>query len=188
MTDTTTPPTTTERDNAVRWWRDLAENPAALAQLRRAHSGLEAALTAEALRLARMLGAQRSTEASRFAHACELARVLAWVKASDTQPLIRRLGWPQFPTEQAVASARPQLSEARFRRLLRTDDPTELADAMIRLVRQAGYECAVGPLARDFLDWLTPHRAERTKQRWAYDYFHAGFAAPTPTDTEDADA
>lgn len=170
---------------AVSWWRSLSGDNAARAQLRRSRSGIEVATVPAGLRLARMLGAARDSTDARFVAACELARVLAWVREDHEDSLLRRLGWPRFPDEKGDDGVRPTLSEGRFRRLLRTDDLSELADQCVRMVRQADHQCAVGQLARDMMAWTDRGRADHVKRRWAYDYFNAGFATPTQSDREE---
>lgn len=182
-----TAPVTTRREHPARsWYADsLAPDAAARAQLRRCHSGTEAASLRVTMQLARRMGAHRAPEDRIFGIACELARVLAWVRADESDRLIRTLGWKSFPGDRPVDADRPRLSEVRFRRLLRVTEPRELADQLIRLIRLADERCPVGPLAEDFEQWCTPSRSDAARQRWAFDYFNASFAAPTPAVSED---
>jgi len=180
-------PTPTRREHPARgWYADtVQQDAAARAQLRRCHSGVEAASLRVTMQLARRMGAHRSAEDRTFGIACELARVLAWVRADEGDRLIRTLGWTKFPGERPEDADRPRLSEVRFRRLLRVTEPGELADQLIRLIRLADGRCPVGPLAEDFEQWCTPSRSEAARQRWAFDYFNAAFAAPSHSASED---
>jgi CRISPR system Cascade subunit CasB len=86
---------------------------------------------------------------------------------------MREVGWSQFPSGGA-GEERPRLSEARFRRLLRAEVNDDLPDQLIRLVRLAKGRVAVSSLARDFMHWN-----DKTRQRWAFEYFNAGQSAPS---------
>jgi CRISPR type I-E-associated protein CasB/Cse2 len=170
---------------ATEWWTSLQQDAASRAMLRRAHSALEAATVPAAIALARRLGAAKDPDPARFLMACELARVLAWVRdtgadvSGNIRPtLMRAVGWPQFPADEVAPDARPRLAEARFRRVLRAEEISDFAEQCIRLVRLADGRIDVTALARDFQDWCTPGRADRVKQRWAYEYFNAGHVAP----------
>lgn len=163
--------------NAFRWWTALRRDPGARARLRRCRSALDAASNIDALDLVRRIGATRCDVD--FLRACELARVLAWVKEDHADPLIRRVGWSNFPSDNAESTERPPLSEARFRRLLRVDDASEFADALIRLLRLAEQTASVAKLASDFWSWCDEPSVGDTKRRWAYAYYAAASAAPT---------
>ena len=162
------------------WWTSLQRDPGARAQLRRSHSAVEAATTMAALDLARRIGAAKDAGPDRFVRACDLARVLAWVREDHDEALIHRVGWSHFPRGDGESLERPKLSEARFRRLLRSDDTSELAEALIRMVRLADSRASVSRLAADFMTW-----SDDVKRRWAYDYYAASSAAPTSEHAEE---
>jgi CRISPR system Cascade subunit CasB len=168
------------------WWASLQADPGARAQLRRCRDGVEAALSVPGLALARRLPLSAKTPHG-FAHVCDLARLLAAVRLDHRDSLMRRLGWVEFPREDAPAPARPALSEARFRRLLRIDEPTPLADELIRLIRLAGEEAHVGRLAADFLNWSDAHGRASVRQHWAFEYYHADEAPSPPPHLQDSE-
>lgn len=175
-------------DAARHWWRKLEHDGAARAQLRRCRTAIEAATIPVTLDLARSIGSGPSSPREQFVHACELARVLAWVDregripTGPTMPLMRTLGWPKFPDKNDTSANRPLLSEVRFRRLLRTDEPADLADQLVRLIRQADRMCQVRSLAADFLAWCDPARAPGVKQAWAYAYYNADSTPNLPAE------
>jgi CRISPR system Cascade subunit CasB len=168
------------------WWSALQHDPGARANLRRCRSAAEAATIPASIDLARRMGLGKGSAPERFAHACELARILAWIdgesRVGDGRrlTLMQVLGWPRFPDGHDAGDNRPRLSEVRFRRLLRTDDPADLAYQLVRLIRQADRTCRVQPLAEDFMAWCVPTRAAAVKQRWAYTYYNAQ-SEPTAT-------
>jgi CRISPR system Cascade subunit CasB len=178
---------------AASWWRRYCDptdgDSAVRARLRRCHSSVEAATMPEALHLVRMLvpvGAKAPGDARKVDTALGLARVLAHVTQDSDTPPMRAAGWRSFPNETrgdtAVGAERPRLSEIRFRRLLLTGRGEEQVAAFTRLVRLLDGSVNVAALAEDFWYWN-----ERTKKRWAFDYYAAAVAAPTvPHSREDA--
>jgi CRISPR system Cascade subunit CasB len=190
------PPRPSIGRQARRWWRDLqpkhreseAEpadkahrranrgDPAALARLRRA------AFVSEALAEEATLDLFRQLELT-VEQACVLPRVavIAMVLAH-----VREDPPPNENGGAARAVGRKSLDDAdsakmkplRFRRLLACRDDEDLAREMRRLVALAGQRVNVGDLAASLFFW-----DEKTRARWAFDYYGAGFAAP-PESTE----
>lgn len=171
-------------DRAYQWWTEYCDprkgDPAARARLRRCRSAIEALGVIAAVDLARRLGAMKdvATPDDRYLErALNLARVLAHVRESATESPMRQAGWKAFPGERTTkdvpASERPRLSEVRFRRLLETAGGEEMVSAFTRLIALLGATVNVATLSSDFLYW-----GDRTKRRWAFDYYAAGVAAP----------
>lgn len=165
MTDQEPDPGRAARD----WWLGLQSDRASMARLRRCHSPTEALFTPATLSLWRALPLKRQ----RLERAGTLAVVLAHVRDDAGGPPVARAIGPGSldPTHQHE----PKLSQARFRRLLLTDgqDEAALMTAMVRLVRMLRGTVNVPDLAQSIVRWN-----DSTRQRWAFDYFNAGYARP----------
>ena len=181
---------------ALEWWSRLADpengDPGTLARLRRARTSLEALEVSAAADLARRLGAAGGDAPSWCTRgALDLARVLAHVRVHEpSKRPMRAAGWTRFAgdrRETDTGEDRPQLSEARFRRLLEVGDGEEKVAAVKRLLALLGGTVKVDALADDFMMWNNPEIGDRIRERWAFEYFAAGVAAPAaPTsDIED---
>jgi CRISPR system Cascade subunit CasB len=154
------------RSTVWRWWKGLDQDRAGRAELRRCATAAEVAFTAPYHRLFRWLGSRLGeSDARRVAAA---AAVLAHVdlEPGDGAGLARRMGTPRG------AGDSPVVSDARFRHLLRAEDPEDLMRELIRAVRQVDRAAAIDPLFRDLMAWT-----ETTRMRWARDYYEA---APGP--------
>lgn len=167
------------------WWTQychpLDGDPAVRARLRRCRSATDALGVPAAIDLARRTGA---VAAGREAVALDLARVLAHVTANTGEPPMRAAGWKRFPGDRKESDAgdeRPRLSEVRFRRLVRAERGDELTDAVIRLMAMLDGGVSVPRLAEDFWWWN-----DQIRQRWAFDYYAAGVAAPNDVDDPDS--
>jgi CRISPR system Cascade subunit CasB len=152
-----------ERSSIWRWWKSLSdEDRAGRAELRRCGSVAEVAFTAPYHRLLRWLGSRlKEGDARRVA---AIAAVLAHVEAE-----------PEKASSLAKCMARAKgegqasiVSDARFRHLLRNEDPDEMMREVVRVVRQLGRKASVETLSRDLMLW-----DERTRVRWARDYYEA---------------
>jgi len=150
-----------------RWWRSLCdEDRAGRAELRRCATVTEVAFTAPYQRLLQWLGSRLGEgEAKRVA---AIAAVLAHIdrEPQEESSLARRMGSPRGEGQGSV------VSDSRFRHLLRNEDPDELMRELIRAIRQLDRTASVDPLFRDLMRW-----DERTRVRWARDYYEA---APKP--------
>jgi CRISPR type I-E-associated protein CasB/Cse2 len=187
---------------ALAWWGRYCEpehgDPGQRAALRRCRSATDAITIPAAVSLARQVGAlrERATDRDRRLHAAlNLARVLAHVTQHVPEAPMRAAGWKSFPNDRKESEAgedRPRLAEARFRRLLQVAGEEEQVVAFTRLVALLDGATNVATLAADFLDWTHPTRGPKVRQRWAFDYFAAGVAAPAdptehaPTDEDEA--
>lgn len=160
-------------DEGRAWWTELQPgidetgarrkgNRAALARLRRTASLIDALGEKVTIDLARRLG-QKLDGARRVAI---IAATLAHVR-QDARGLTtaRLVGYPEDK------DGKPLLSELRFRRLLAARDEDLLID-LRRLVALAGGRANVGDLAVSILGW-----SDKTRRRWAFDYFDPSWAA-----------
>ena len=174
-------PTGSVEQRVVDWWRgfisDAEGDRGIRAELRRCRTPVDAVSVPAAISLAKRLGRIPSVGDPRwkqqgFERALGLAIVLSNVRVDSEAPLIRTLGWGQFPydkKETEILEGRPRLSELRFKRLLQTDGEVELIAALIRLVKLAGGEANVADLSRLFLHW----DEDRTKRDLALTYYRA---------------
>ncbi|SDH68021.1 type I-E CRISPR-associated protein Cse2/CasB [Roseospirillum parvum] len=163
---------------ALDWWRDLRDNRAAAARLRRCHSPLEALLVPQTLTLARRLN--RADRPDRLGRVGALAVTLAHVKEHAPGLSVMRAVGATSTKDDDVEGA--TLSEQRLRRLLLTDgdDESELMSAFVRLVRLMKGTANVADLAHSLLFW-----SDHTRQRWVFDYYNAGRARPDADPTAD---
>jgi CRISPR type I-E-associated protein CasB/Cse2 len=144
----------------------------------------------EAVQLARRLGALTGNarpDDARIVRALDLARVLAHVKETDVAAPMRVAGWRSFPADQKSEAGddRPKLAEPRFQRLLQAEEGEERVTAFTRLIALLGGQANVTRIAEDFWYWN-----DRTKHRWAFEYYAAAVATPPddPTALEENEA
>jgi len=163
---------------AVRWWRELqpylsdgSRNPradrAALARLRRADL-LGAMQDPATFALFRSLGRRHPNDLPSVA-LC--AAALAGVREDrPAEHPARTLGPPSLDAVEQAA-----MKPLRFRRLIEVGTPDEQLGMLRRAVQLADGRLNVRELAAACLDWSDPRR-----QRWIFEYYNAGFAAPAP--------
>lgn len=157
------------------WRRAGGVRRGALAELRRAAGPIEALSVPAAVDLCRKLRDADYWNPDRVA---ALAVALANLKPElgNCSPELRVpqvFGRKDIDKEKDENRAgRRPLSEARFRRLLQTDE-TELLDAFRRLVRLLDGRVEPESLARAILHW-----SDRTRQRWIFGYYNISVAAP----------
>lgn len=145
------------------WWRqtlrpDTGPARGLRARLRRATDAVDVLSEPQAVALYDALG--RRAAVADFA---ALLPVLAHVETNRAERIAKRFG---------AGEPRP-LTELRFRRLIRSDGPEELAVALRRALPLIDHGCNVAALCDDFLNWN-----ERTRIRWCLDYY--GKAPPEP--------
>ena len=146
---------------AFNWWNELVNGAGpgggshrgALARMRRAATPLEVMQEPTALRLIARL--PRNPE-----RVAILAGILAFVGATDSQPVARAVGRTKLEDEHSAL-----LSEGRFRRLMQVQD-TELLEPMRRLVRMAKGRIHVYDLSQSILYW-----GDRVKKQWIFGYY-----------------
>ena len=156
------------RSTAWRWWKSLGEDDrAGRAELRRCGTVTEVAFTAPYHRLLQRLGSRLGEGDAR--RVALLAAVLAHVEAEPAglASLAKRMGTPKGEGQG------PVISDARFRHLLRSQEPDELLREVVRVVRQLDRNAAVDPLFRDLMRWDEP-----TRMRWAREFYEAGASIP----------
>ena len=172
--------TASDASEARRWWRGLQPylsggeaspraDRAALARLR--HADLLGAMQdPESFALFRALG--RRLRAI-YLNTALCAAVLASVREDrpDEHPA-RRLG---PPSADASAVAQAPMKPLRFRRLIEAETSQERLLMLRRAVQLADNKLNVRELAAACLDW-----SETRRQRWIFEYYNAGFAAPVP--------
>ncbi len=163
-----TPPVAAEseelRSTAWRWWRSLGEEDrAGRAELRRCATVTEVAFTAPYHRLLRRLGSRLGEGDAR--RVALLAAVLAHIEdePAGQASLPRRMGTPKGEGQG------PVVSDARFRHLLRNQEPDDLLREIVRVVRQLDRTVAIEPLFHDLMSWDEP-----TRMRWAREFYEAG--------------
>ncbi|MBI5510182.1 MAG: type I-E CRISPR-associated protein Cse2/CasB [Deltaproteobacteria bacterium] len=144
------------------WWKQLQENRGGRAELARCGTVAEAAFCAPFHLLRRRKGnPQAEIELNKLGL---IAAVLAHVDKDDPDAgsLGKQMAAPQG--DKAV------VSDVRFRHLLRsnTTDWDERLVALVRVLRQLGGRASVDRLATDLWWWN-----DKTKQRWALDYYEA---------------
>ncbi len=72
------------------------------------------------------------------------------------------------------------LAEARFKRLIRTEQAAELLPQVVRAVKILGKRAPVGELGASLLLW-----GAKVRKRWAFDYWQKSYVpADTPDGTE----
>lgn len=168
MTDTNPEaqaPATESRSTVWRWWKDLDEDRAGRAELRRCGTVSDVAFVPAYHRLLRRLGSRLALSDAR-----RVAAIAAVLSHVETEPasggsLARQMG-------SKVGDKGPAVSDARFRHLIRSEDPEELLRELVRVVRQLGRVAAVDALFKDLMRW-----DEETRMRWARDYYEAALAA-----------
>jgi len=154
-----------EQSKWMAWWRNLIAPPgrAGRAELRRCGSVAEAAFCVQfhKLRWSAPVTASNEVELKKLAL---IAVVLSHVESNAEER-----GRGGVARAMAAASGdRPVVSEARFRQILRTEEEAfdeRLAD-LVRIIRQLKRSAPVDRLAQDLWFWN-----ERTRRRWALEYF-----------------
>lgn len=132
------------------------------AELKRAGSDEEVVFSLAYQRLRRALIRAGSGE-NREAALIALARVLVRVKKPELKGSL-----PERMGKNEEDGDKPRVSELRFKRLLRAETPSELADALVRLLPMLDDSANPLELARDIWYW-----GERSPKRWANQYYQA---------------
>ncbi|SBT08648.1 putative CRISPR-associated protein, Cse2 family [Candidatus Accumulibacter aalborgensis] len=159
----------------LEWWKDLEDDRASRAILRRADSVTSVALSAPYQRLYRRLlnvGWPENAPAYRNDHLAALVALLAHVRG-DVDGKKQKNGVLSLPEAMSVRKKetdRPVVSELRFLRLLDSPDLEDLFTGLRRvlplLVKTVdGKALDILALADDVLSW-----SDSVKKRWAYAY------------------
>lgn len=98
---------------------------------------------------------------------------------------MRIAGYSHFPGDRDTPdeSSQPALSEIRFRRLLLAAPGEELLIMIIRVLAQVDGRANIARLAQDVFWWN-----DNTRERWAFEYYAAGVAAPLQQDLDEETA
>jgi len=140
------------------WWKNLDENRADRATLRRCRSAGEVALHPAYHRLRRVLRESNSLNAEALA---VVAGLLVHVRSDNPGS--------EFPAQMASSKGEGRgsaVSELRFRRLLRIERREDLLGPLVRIVTLLGGNANVASLA-DSVYWWN----EKTRKRWALAYY-----------------
>lgn len=157
----------------TQWWEGLDKDRGGRAQLRRAHTAVEAAFCPAFQRLMRDLKLEPK-QAQRLALA---AALLAWVKTNAERD-DKRPSLPYLMAEPGPGGATGKVSGLRFRRLLQARDQQELYNLLLRVIHLLGDRAPVVALARDVFYW-----GDHVRENWAYEYYAT---APDRTDPKAA--
>lgn len=181
---------------ALNWWRGLQPNKpngdpnptadrATLARLRRAPDPTGILGERRVLDLYGRLGYSRGQVEELLPWVAVTAMVLAHVREHDPGRNPPRAVGPKRGDGKGETA---RLKPLRFRRLLLTRDPPDVARDMRRLVDLADHsKLDVGKLAGALLSWGGP-RGDNIRTLWAYDYYDAGDSAPVASFDEAAPA
>lgn len=143
------------------WHRELRENRGDRATLRRAATGIEAAMLPAAHRLIATL---RAVDPSiNVTHLPELAALLAHIKEADSDKIL-----PLQLAEKREGRDQPKFSELRLRRLLQSDDRDGLCSALRRAIALLRGCADIYSTAETVYCW-----GDRMRRDWSYAYFGA---------------
>lgn len=144
------------------WWKDLDDNRAARAGLRRASNVTAVTLTPHYQKLYRRLCGVGWDDAGRAYRRDGLAAavgLLAHVERDDDRRVALTMSKP------AEGSDRPPVSSLRFMRLLEAPDIEALFTGLRRVLPLMGKQANVIALSNDIVHW-----GDGVKKQWAYDY------------------
>ena len=164
------------KERARQWWAELngktdrrKANRGALANLRRCRKPVDALMVPATFNLMQRLP---KTDKDRVAVLCI---VLAHIRDDASPSVARSIGRTSLADEDSAL-----LSEGRFRRLLQSEGNQELLANMVRLVRHMKGKVNIADMAETILYW-----GDRTRQRWAFDYYAVSNVAPKTNDSQD---
>jgi CRISPR system Cascade subunit CasB len=156
------------------WWhevtqaRDKGSARAARAILRRAHNITAVTLTQPYQHLFQRMRAVQWNEKD-YANVKDalaaVAGLLVHVEADNSARFLAH-AMGQCPE----GSARPYVSEARFKRLLEAPDLDTLFTGLRRTLPMMSGGVPVFALTNDVLDWAWPEQRDAVKKRWAYNF------------------
>jgi CRISPR system Cascade subunit CasB len=144
------------------WWKELDDNRAARAALRRASNLTEVTLTPHYQKLYRRLCAVGWDDAGKPYRRDALAAavgLLAHVEHDDERKLALAM------SKAPEGSDRAPVSALRFMRLLESPDLESLFIGLRRVLPLMGQRANVLALSNDVIHW-----GDSVKKQWAYDY------------------
>ncbi len=152
----------------LRWWRELQDDRAGRAELRRC-GGITEVAFAEPFHLLRRMKGNPTADID-LKKLALVAAVLSHVDDNVTEDMTLAASMAAPSGEKAL------VSDSRFRQILRTE-AREFDDRLrdvVRVVHQLGRRASVHRLAEDLWWWN-----ERTRRTWALDYYER--ASPEKT-------
>lgn len=98
-----------------------------------------------------------------------LARLLVRIKKPELKGTL-----PERMGQKEQDGDKPRVSELRFKRLLRAETPTQLAEALIRLLPMLDDRANPLELAQDIWFWgAIGRKGDTPRKRWANQYYQA---------------
>lgn len=153
-------------DTAREWWRELQQDRAARARLRRADMD-KILLEPRFFDLHRRLFPNERDVPARLKISARIALALAHIRQDEPKKFGRAIGAPEFGAEDLAP-----VKLLRFKSLMQAE-----AEDLLREIRRAidiiGGQANVGDVANLLVFW-----GDKTRARLALDYFAAGDAAP----------
>lgn len=146
-------------ETLFKWWQALDEHRADRAEIRRAGTITDVVLTGAYQRLHGRLEPGRWKHAFQRDHLAAVVGLLAHLKAES------ELSLPQAMSQRAEGSDRNPVSEARFRRLLATQDLDALFTGLRRVLPLIEHKTHPLRLMNDVFRW-----DDEVRKRWAYEY------------------
>lgn len=141
------------------WWRELEKNRGDRAELRRCHNLTEVAFSPAYHRLRLALIRVGSVNDDRLTLVAGLA---SRVKVDSPGNSIAE----QMATPKEGSKDKAKVSGLRFRRLLKVKEQEELFTSMSRIIALLGGAVNLRSLAQSVYFWN-----DKTRKRWAYDYY-----------------
>ena len=141
------------------WWTRM-QGARVLGDIRRGRTTTEVIVVPEIRDLVGQFTAEDCERAT------VLAGVLTWVHEDDGRHVARTIG--------CRSSNEPNsglVHQSRFNRLIRSDEPDALMDAMRRIVRMTNFRANVRDLSEFVLAW-GKEDSDKIKQRWIFDYYN----------------
>ena len=137
------------------WWKDLEDNKAARAELRRAKNVEDIILLPHFQRSCHRFERFFKNEQNWHIRLAMIFGLLSHVRETTEEKL---------PLQMA-GTPKPKLSELRFRRLIQRERD-DLYQPMIRVIRKLGNKASLCDLAYSMYYW-----GDGVKREWAFEYF-----------------
>ena len=143
----------------MQWWKELQENRAGRAELRRCGTVVEAAFCGPFHHLRYLM---KNPVGRKLNHIGLIVAVLAHVDEDAPNDKSLAASMAQLEGEKAI------VSDSRFRQILRCgdDDFDELLRDLVRVLRQLNGRAPIKQLGEDLWWWT-----DRTRRQWAIDYY-----------------
>lgn len=152
-------------DSLLHWWQELDQTRGDRAALRRCGTLSEVIFVPAYHRLHQALAPQGKTNRLAVAAIAGLAALVRVDEPGAT--LARQMAQPK------PGGSTPRVSGLRFRRLLKMQSHEELFPALARVIRSLDGKVNLADLAESVYWWN-----DRTRQRWAFEYYGAAPQEP----------